>query len=133
MNKRKLFTATARQQVADDRLSTLLAERLWCYYIPTEGFVEGHGWRVSIVIADEPGHYPTGNWPCDYSQGHKMPWFWGQTLDEAKETAERENLERLGLTPADAFKIVMSSMAAKESSRDRAIAFDARYGGKVPR
>lgn len=107
--ERKKQRHVAREQAANDRLATLLHERRWCYWIPDNAFVEGRGFRVSIVIENEAGHYPTGDTP---EGGDREPWFWGMTLDEARELAERENLEKLGLTPKDAALIVASSVGA---------------------
>jgi len=76
-----------------------------CFYIPVDQFDE-NGYIPSVVTEGEPGHAPlTGNGP------HATPWYWGHTYEEARQTAERENLER-GITPEDAAEIVLSSFAA---------------------
>jgi hypothetical protein len=92
--------------------------RRFCYYIPADSFVEGHGYRVSIVVEDEAGHSPTGTWPYHGRVGETMPWFWGGTsasgksYGQAKEAAAAQNA-RLGLTPRAAADIVSSSIAAE--------------------
>lgn len=81
----------------------LFNTRRWCYYIPRSGFVEGRGYRVSIVFEGETGHYPTGG-------DGKEPWFWGDTYEEAEEAAARQNSDQLGLSATDIATIVKSAM-----------------------
>jgi hypothetical protein len=81
-----------------------------CYYIPVDGFIEGHGYRVSIVTENEAGHSPSGAWPYTGKPGETAPWFWGNDYDKACEIAKKAN-ERLGLTESDVLKIITSSMA----------------------
>jgi hypothetical protein len=98
-----------------DAISQMLSTRRWCYWIPADAFVEGRGYRVSIVFEYESGHYPTGDdaWLAgDYSK--KKPWFWGLDYKEAKKVAEEMNRDRLGLSPKDAAHIVTTSMSIKE-------------------
>jgi hypothetical protein len=83
-----------------------------CYYIPEDAFVEGQGYRVSIVTENEPGHAPTGTWPYEGKPGQTLPYFWGNDLSVAREIAHRQNL-KLGLTAEDVNKIVTSSIAAQ--------------------
>ncbi|HSX22376.1 MAG TPA: hypothetical protein VLE97_06325 [Gaiellaceae bacterium] len=92
--------------------SQLLHTRRWCYWIPADGYVEGYGFRVSIVFEHEPGHYPTGDsdWITDPSK--RKPWFWGHDYAEARKCAEDMNQEKLGLSPKDAAQIVTTSMVA---------------------
>ena len=78
-------------------------------YVPADAYVEGQGYRVSIVRENEPGHYPTGSWPYEGKPGQTMPWFWGPTYEDACHIADEHN-GRLGLTKEDALKIVLSSM-----------------------
>lgn len=80
------------------------------YFVSIDSYVEGHGWRVSVVEEGKGGHCPTGNWPCDYSKGHSMPIFWDVPYEEAQKLAERQNalMEIDGLTAA---LIVAQSMA----------------------
>lgn len=84
-----------------------------CFFIPADGFVEGHGFRVSIVTEDEPGHCPTGTWPNDGTG--VMPYFWGPTMAEADAIAERQNAA-LGHSPKDVAIIISSSMAASRKA-----------------
>lgn len=95
----------------------LLARRRWCYWIPTDGYVKGHGYRVSIVFEYEAGHYPTGDdaWIAGDASKRK-PYFWGHDYDQARKVAEDLNQQRLGLSPKDAAHIVTTSMSIKESA-----------------
>ena len=49
----------------------------WVYYVdltapdPNKTTGEPRGYRVSIVVENEPGHYPTGG-------GDKSPWYWDE-------------------------------------------------------
>lgn len=81
-------------------------------YIPTDSYVEGHGFRVSFVVEGEFGHRPTGNWPYKGGRGQVMPWFWGPTLEEAQAQADAYN-EAQGISKMDAFIIVARSMVGK--------------------
>ena len=97
------------------RVSELLARRRWCYWIPADGYVEGHGYRVAIVFEHEPGFYFTGDdaWIAGDASKRK-PWFWGENYDEARKVAEGMNRDRLGLSPREAADIVTTSMSIKE-------------------
>lgn len=80
-----------------------------CYYIPIDGYVEGEGYRASIVIEGEPGHRPTGS----TTGMHKArPYFWGHDYETACEIAQEQN-KRLGLTEDDITQIIASSMGAQ--------------------
>lgn len=75
----------------------LMDTHRWCYWLDemqpddsTERF------RVSIVVENEPGHFPTGG-------GDVVPWYWDKATCRAKNTD-------LGLTPEDVDRIVASSM-----------------------
>ena len=82
-------------------------------FVPTDGFVEDHGWRVSIVFADESGHYPTGNWPYDGSPGTKCPWFVpGPSYKEAQTQIDIMNTKR-GYNPKEAALVIAESMARR--------------------
>lgn len=96
-------------------ITKLLSTRRWCYWIPAEGYVEGRGYRVSIVFEYEAGHYPTGDdaWIAgDISK--RKPWFWGHDLAAAKKIAEDMNRDRLGLSAREAADIVTTSMSIKD-------------------
>jgi hypothetical protein len=81
-----------------------------CFYIP-EGQRDEAGYIPSLVTEGEPGHAPlTGNGAC------AQPWHWGTTYQEARAICDRENA-RLGLTPAEATDIVLSSMTVGQSRR----------------
>ena len=104
----------AVRKLEDDRLGRLLATRRWCYVIPSDGFVKGFGWRVSIAIEKESGHYPTGDLRAcdgDYEGGATLPWFWGETFEEARACCDEQNA-KLGYTPLEAATIVASTMGA---------------------
>lgn len=86
-------------------LDELFANHRWCYFIPLNAFVEGKGWRVSIVFENVAGHFPTGGNGVE-------PWFWGSTYEEAEETAALQNESKLQLSASDVWKIVASSMGS---------------------
>lgn len=89
-----------------------LTNKRFCYFIPADGFVPGHGFRVSIVVENEAGHFPTGDWPYDGKVNQRVPWFWGMTYEAACRIADEQNEKKLGLTKEDAFKILGSSIGA---------------------
>jgi hypothetical protein len=99
------------------RLDELFASRRFCYFIPDDGFVKGRGYRVSVVFENEPGHYPTGDWPFEAGLGQKAPWFWGRDLAEARSIAVAENA-RIGVSEELAVKIVGSSIGAQLRARN---------------
>jgi hypothetical protein len=68
----------------------LLATRRWAYFIPPDAFVPGKGFRVSVVIEGERGHFPTGTMS-------DPPWFWGMTYQEAEQKAAEVNAYDLRL------------------------------------
>ena len=78
-----------------------------CYYIPSDGYVEGEGWRVAIVIEGQPGYRPTGDWPC--SAAAVRPYFFGHDYQRAQFRVDDVN-EWSGLSEADVAAIVLSSM-----------------------
>lgn len=86
-------------------LDELFAMRRWCYFIPLTAFIEGKGWRVSIVFEGIAGHFPTGGNGVE-------PWFWGDTYEEAEEAAALQNESKLQLSATDVWKIVASSMGS---------------------
>ena len=81
-----------------------------CFYIPIDAYVEGRGYRVSVVTENEPGHCPTGVWPNDGTR--EMPYFWGHDYKEAMKICDRQN-ERMGISRTDAMEIVASSIGAQ--------------------
>ena len=100
-----------------ESISQLLSRRRWCYWIPADGFIVGHGYRVSIVFEYESGHYPTGDDAWLKGDGSKRkPWFWGHDYEEARKVAEDMNQQQLGLSPRDAAHIVTTSMSIKEKA-----------------
>ncbi|KKK60702.1 hypothetical protein LCGC14_3021740, partial [marine sediment metagenome] len=52
---------TRRRRASGD--APMTTPKRFCYFIPTEALIPDHGYRVSIVFEDEPGHSPTGTWP----------------------------------------------------------------------
>lgn len=103
-----------------ERVMRLMGERRFCAFIPGDAYVEGHGFRVSIVIEGEPGHFPTGddNWRAGRG---RQPWFWGDEYEEAKAAALSYNRDKLKLTAKDCADIVTSSIAAEAQPRRRAV------------
>jgi hypothetical protein len=85
-------------------LDVLFETRRYCYYVGVESYVEGKGFRPSIVFENEAGHYLNGG-------GDVEPWYWGPTYKDAEAACEHQNL-MLGITAKDAFAIVCSSMNA---------------------
>jgi hypothetical protein len=86
------------------------------YYVPIDAYIEGHGYRVSIVVEGLSGHYPTGDWPYTAGPSQRMPWFWGHDVEEARGHAERHN-RRMGLSDLDVAAIITSSMAGQGRGR----------------
>ncbi|MEQ8461767.1 MAG: hypothetical protein RLO52_34555 [Sandaracinaceae bacterium] len=81
-----------------------------CFYVPEDGYVEGVGYRVSMVTEGEPGHRPTGDWPVP--AGGVRPYFYGHDLEKARERARRQNA-RFGLSDDVVAAIVESSIGAQ--------------------
>jgi hypothetical protein len=85
-----------------------MAEPRWCYYVPSEQR-NSHGFIPSVVREGEGGHSPMiGN------GAFAVPWYWGQTHEEAERVCAQANAE-LGLSEEDVIDIVSSSMAAPVS------------------
>lgn len=82
--------------------------RRFIYHIQATGFEPGQGHRVSIVVENESGHFPTGG-------GDTAPWYWGDRENESKsfveatELAARKNAE-LGYSETQIADILTSSM-----------------------
>ena len=93
------------------RVRELEAKRLPICWIPNDGssFVEGHGFRVAIVVAGDDGYRLTGTWPYTGKPGETMPWFWGPTLAEAERLAKEQN-RRIGVTPEEASLVLLRSI-----------------------
>ncbi len=79
--------------------------------------VPGCGIRVSLVTEGDDFHRPTGDWPDDGKDHGKdmvdavRPWFWGNTIAEARRAADAFNT-RNGISAEDAWTIVAQSMSA---------------------
>lgn len=104
--------AAELERLERDRLGELLATRRFCYVIPADAFVEGRGFRVSIAIEREPGHFPTGDdraMAGDLSNGARMPWFWGMTFADAELTCADMNA-RMGIDAKTAAMIVATTL-----------------------
>lgn len=78
-----------------------------CMYISPMQYDEGRGFVPSLVIENEPGHSPMRG-RGEFAE----PWYWGDTLDRAREVCDRYNQDRLGISPKTAMRIVASSMGA---------------------
>ena len=75
-----------------------------CFWIPVCQD-DPHGFVPSLVTENEPGHSPM------VGQGeYASPWYWGKTLEKAKETCNRVNKDRFGISEKTALRIVASSM-----------------------
>lgn len=81
------------------------------YFVCEDFYVEGEGYRVSIVIEGEKGHHPTGTWPYSGGIDEKLPYFFGPTLAEAVERCLALN-RRMGIDARETALIVAGSMAA---------------------
>ena len=86
-----------------------MSQGRFCYYIPADGYIEGQGYRVSVVFEDKSGHYPTGNWPYTGAPSETMPYFWGDDYEFAKRVCAEQNA-KMGISEEVAFDIVTSSM-----------------------
>lgn len=82
------------------------------YFVDATAYVEGHGYRVSIVVEGENGHRPTGDDDWQTNPRARMPYFWGPSLADAERAAEEQN-ERMGISKREAFEIVSASMFPK--------------------
>ena len=78
-----------------------------CYYIPVDQFDE-HGYIPSLVTEGEWGHSPMSG-----SDSTQVPWYWGKTFAEAKETCRQVNRESFGLSEEEALGIVISMRASR--------------------
>lgn len=87
-------------------------------WVPDDAFVEGRGYRVSIVVEGEDGHHPTGTWPYTGGVGQTLPWFWGDDLELARERAYQHN-ERGGISREQTDEIVNGSILAGMKSGRR--------------
>lgn len=86
-----------------DTLSEKIGSKKWVFWLDrTHPGKDPGTFRVSIVIENEAGHYPTGGGEAD---PHKAPWWWDE------ETCRRENLKR-GFDVMQAYEVVASSMGA---------------------
>lgn len=94
-----------------------MSDKRSCYYIPADAFIEGRGYRVSVVFENQPGHHPTGTWPYNGRVGEKLPYFWGDDYEGAKRICVAQN-EQMGIGEEDAFDIVTSSMRMLEGRRE---------------
>lgn len=81
------------------------------YYVPVDGYDDEHGFRVSVVTENEPGHRPTGTWPYTGVVGETRPYFWGHDYDAACAIADKQNT-CLGITKEQATLILASSIKA---------------------
>jgi len=80
-----------------------------CYYIPFDQSDE-HGFIPSLVVENEAGHSPMIG-----RDALSTPWYWGKTIERAKEVCARYNKQHFGITQATADRIVASSMFAEGS------------------
>jgi hypothetical protein len=71
---------------------------------------EGRGFVPSLVIENEAGHSPMRGRTDD-----QEPWYWGKTLDNARQTCDRVNLQRYGISRKTQLRIVASSMRASNA------------------
>lgn len=81
--------------------------RRQCYWVSETQYDEGKGYVPSLVTEDEPGHSPLRG--KDDSQ---TPWYWGDTIEKAREVVEQANRDTFGIEPEQAEEILLSSMNA---------------------
>jgi len=72
-------------------------------------YIKGHGFRPVFVTEGEAGYNENGTWPYEGKVGQTLPWFFGHTIEQARELVRKHN-ERLGVTPEEAALIVAQSM-----------------------
>jgi hypothetical protein len=116
----------------DPTIAQLMETRRFCYTIPADGYVEGHGWRPSVVFEDEPGHFPNGTWPYNGKPGETCPWFWGHDYETAKKIAAETNA-RMGLSAEDAMLIVLSTLPSAHARQARRRAEERMQRGETGR
>lgn len=89
----------------------IIKGRRFIYWIDPCGWQQGEGHRVSLVVENESGHFPTGG----FGHGDPYPWYWGDPIDcekslrEAKKTAREAN-QKIGITEEAALEILSSSI-----------------------
>lgn len=81
-----------------------LSTNVYCFYIAPSQDPGDEGYIPSVVVQDEPGHFPLSG-----RGDGAAPWRWGKTLKEAEETCRQQNAKR-GITDDMASDIVASSM-----------------------
>ncbi len=80
------------------------------YFVDDDDYIEGHGYRASIVQEGRKGYAHTGTWPQTGAIGETRPIFVGHTIADAKARVRRLN-EGLGVSVADEVRIVLGSMS----------------------
>ena len=98
--------------MSDQAKEAMSNGRPFCYYAPADAFIEGEGYRISVVVENESGHFPTGHWPYEAGPGQSLPYFWGNTWKEAQAACDAQN-DRMGLSREKALAIVTSSIVAQ--------------------
>jgi len=68
---------------------------------------DDHGYIPSLVTENEAGHAPMTGRGDD-----AVPWYWGKTRERAQQVCDRVNLDRYGISPKTACRIIASSMHA---------------------
>lgn len=91
------------------KIPNVLEGKTWAFAV-IESSKDENGYIPIIVVKDEAGYYSLEGDPTKLQQ----PWYWGKTMEEAKEICRKEN-EKIGLTEHDAEKIFWSSMRASFS------------------
>lgn len=82
-----------------------MTDQKWCFWVD-ETCQTPNGFVPAVVTEDEPGFAPLiGN--GEFAR----PWYWGDTIDRARELVEHANAE-IGVSPERADEILLSSMRA---------------------
>lgn len=89
-----------------------MQDKRMVYWVADTSYVEGHGWRVSVVIEGQPGHQPTGDWPPSNPLTDRSPYFYGEDLEKARERCYVQN-DRMGISREETDQIVHSSFRAQ--------------------
>jgi len=99
-------------RLEQERFARLIATRRFVFCVSEDWYYPQHGYRVSICVEGEHGHFPTGDDRAidgDYSNGAKLPWFWGPTFEDAQRICNDQNAA-LGYSPEEAALIVATTI-----------------------
>ena len=84
----------------------------WCFWVD-ETMHTPNGFVPALVVEGESGY-----WPMMGNGKGSSPWYWGDTIEKAREVCAKANADR-GIDPKRADEIVLSSMAATNREQAR--------------